>query len=214
MPKKPPAIIRFVLERDASGVAMRSEHTMPLERVRLNDVQRYSNLVVFFTREYSPIETDRLDVYRFAGHSSGSGWIVLEGFTPAELAETRDQVRVHRIAERLGRPDPVVTGSNGLMAYFPWAIRTPRADFIVAIIGLVFLVSGIGLALVTMGLATVGYGFALGADDLLPAIGLAVIGTGMGASGLWRYRRRRAWWADARGLAIRDYGIIPAYLRR
>ncbi|RUQ98269.1 hypothetical protein [Labedella endophytica] len=214
MPKKPPAVIRFVLEADASGALIQSEHTMPLDRVWLNGVQRFSNLAVFYTREYSPSETDRLDVYHFAGHSSGSGWIVLEGFTPSELAETRDQMRLHSITGRLGRVDPGVGGSSGFMAYFPWTPRTPVADLVVAIIGLVFLVCGSGLALVTAGLATAGYGFELGVDDLWPSLLIIVLGVGLGGFGLWRYRRRRSWWADARGLAIRDYGTIPAYLRR
>ncbi|PSL37798.1 hypothetical protein CLV49_1405 [Labedella gwakjiensis] len=213
MPKKPPAVIRFILESDASGAPVRSEHTMPLERVRLNDFQRYANLVVYYTREYAPIETERLDAYRFGGHSSGSGWIVLQGFSPAELAEARDHLRLHRIAEGLGRADPGASGSSGQMVYFLWAMRNPRIDLVVGILGAVFLVSGLGLGLVTVGL-TVAYGSTLEPDELLPALGLMVIGAGLAAFGFWRYARRRSWWAEARGAAIRDYGSAPVYLRR
>lgn len=186
---------------------------MPLERVRLNDFQRYGNLVVYYTREYAPLETDRLDAYRFEGHSSGTGWIVLEGFSPMELTEARDQLRLHRIAAGLGRADPLAGGSSGFMAYFPWAMRTPGIDLVVGIAGLVFLLGSIGLALTSVAFM-LRYGIPLTMDDILPAIGLFVIGAGLAAFGFWRYSRRRSWWASAREAALRHYGALPAYLRR
>jgi hypothetical protein len=105
MPTEPDAVIRFIIETDALGTPVQSEHTMRLERVWPNRAQRFSNLVLFYTRDYEPLETERSDVYRFEGHSSGSGVIALEGFSTAELDEARDQLRTDRIARLLGRAD-------------------------------------------------------------------------------------------------------------
>lgn len=212
MPKKPPAVIRFVLEGDASGAPVNSEHTMPLDRVWLNDVQRYSNLVLHYTREYDPTETDRVDAYRFSGHSSGSGSILLEGFTSTELTEARDQLRLQRIARRLGRADPAVRGPSGFMAYFPWVPRTPRADLIVGLVGAFFLLCMIGFGVLALWFAAT-FGTPLGID-ILPVVVVVVIGAGLTFFGFWRYARRRAWWAEARAVALSDYGTLPAYLRR
>lgn len=215
MPTEPDAVIRFIIEFDALGAPVQSEHTMRLERVWPNRFQRFSNLVLHYTRDYEPLETARPDVYRFEGHSSGSGVIVLEDFSPAELDETRDQLRMDHIGRLLGRADAKTTrtGAPGIMLYFPWAVRTPRLDLVGGIVG-VGLVMLVLAAITLYGVIAVLDGPGLEGDDwLVFGLGL-LLGSGMAAWGFSRYARRRRWWDEARHLALQQYGSLPVYLRR
>lgn len=215
MPTETDAVIRFIVETDAHGTPVQSEHTMRLERVWPNLMQRFSNLVLFYTRDYQPLETARPDVYRFEGHSSGSGVIVLEGFSGAELDEARDQLRTDRIGRLLGRADakPTKAGTLGLMAYFPWALRTPVLDLVGGIVG----VGVILLALTAAGLFGLVSSFNGPSVDVGNWLGvgfLFLVGVGAAVWGFSRHARRRRWWADARSLALQQYGTLPVYLRR